>query len=264
MIRVVVVGARGKMGQEVVKAVIQDEATELVGAVDRTMSGMDVAEIIGGRPTGVQVHNRLSEVLDSARPDVMVDFTTPDMVRTHVDTAISFGVRPVVGTTGLMPADIQEWDALLRDKKMGGVIAPNFTIGAILMMKFAAMAAKHLPHVEIIEMHHDRKLDSPSGTAMKTLEMIAAERDAISQGHPDEKETLAGARGGEYDGMRVHSVRLPGYFAHQEVLLGGNGQVLSIRHDSMSRTAYMPGVLLAVKRVVQLEGLIYGLEHLLE
>ncbi|MDT3415406.1 MULTISPECIES: 4-hydroxy-tetrahydrodipicolinate reductase [Brevibacillus] len=247
LIRVAVAGAHGRMGQEVVKMLEQDEELVYAGALDTR--GDDEA---------------IQRQLDEMRPDVLVDFTTPHSVYRHLELCLTHGIRPVVGTTGLTPAQLQELTARYREAGLGGIIAPNFAIGAILLMKFAAMAAKYMPHVEIIELHHDRKLDAPSGTALKTAEMIAAVREEIKQGHPEEAESILGARGAEYHGFRIHSVRLPGLVAHQEVLFGATGQTLSIRHDSINRESFMPGVNMAIKAVVNLSELIYGLEHLID
>jgi 4-hydroxy-tetrahydrodipicolinate reductase len=181
-----------------------------------------------------------------------------------MELALARGIRPVVGTTGLSPEQLKELANRFQEAQLGAIIAPNFAIGAILCMKFAAMAAKYMPHVEIIELHHDRKLDAPSGTALKTAELIAQARHSFKQGHPEEEELIPGARGAEYHGFRIHSVRLPGLIAHQEVLFGATGQTLSIRHDSISRESFMPGVNLAIKAVMNLDHLVYGLEHLLD
>lgn len=262
-IRVVVVGAKGRMGRETVKAIINDEALAFVGAVDRTLDGVPVSQVLGVEAGAVQFSTDLEKTLLETGADVMVDFTTPAVMKGNIDKAIALGVRPVVGTTGMTPEEIAAWDAACKERGVGGLIAPNFAIGAILMMRFAAEAAKFLPHVEIIEMHHDQKLDAPSGTAIKTLELIAKEREKMGQGHPNEHETIAGSRGGDYEGMRVHSVRLPGYVAHQQVIFGGLGQTLTIRHDSINRESFMPGVVLSCKEVMKYEGMVYGLENLL-
>lgn len=246
-IRVAVAGANGRMGLEAVKMLEQDEALLYVGPIDT-------------RGTDAEVEQRFAEL----KPDVLVDFTTPHNVYRHLDLALRLGIRPVVGTTGLTAEQIDDLQRRYKEARLGGVIAPNFAIGAILCMKFAAMAAKYMPHVEIIELHHDRKLDAPSGTAIKTAELIAAVRQDLKQGHPEESETMEGARGADYHGFRIHSVRLPGMVAHQEVLFGATGQTLSIRHDSINRESFMPGVNMAIKAVVNLEELIYGLEHLLD
>jgi len=173
------------------------------------------------------------------------------------------GFAPVVGTTGFTEAQIQELTDLSKDKSIGGLIAPNFAIGAILLMKFAAEASKYFPDLEIIELHHDKKKDAPSGTAIKTAELMAEVRESIQQGVSDEEELISGARGANFDGMRIHSVRLPGLVAHQEVIFGNQGEGLTLRHDSYDRSSFMTGVNLGIKEVVKRHELVYGLEHLL-
>ena len=263
-ITVAVAGAKGRMGQEVVKMLQADPTLTFVVGIDPKIAGQDVGEVIGGKPLGVPMMNSLEEALRTYKPDVLVDFTTPHHVYDNIRTALAHGVRPVVGTTGLSPDQLAELTELSTQSKTGVIIAPNFAIGAILCMKFASMAAKYMPHVEIIELHHDRKLDAPSGTAIKTAEMIAETRKELKQGHPDEVEIFEGARGADYHGFRIHSVRLPGMVAHQEVLFGATGQTLSIRHDSINRESFMPGVQMAIKAVVNLETLVYGLEHIID
>lgn len=261
--KVIVCGACGKMGRAVLKAVQEDAALELVGAVD-VNAGADVGALIGLPALGIAVQADLQAVIDAAKPDVMVDFTRPDVVFGNAVVALKSGVCPVIGTTGLSDAQKDEIARLSKEYQTGAFIAPNFAIGAVLMMKMAREAAKYLPHVEIIELHHDQKLDAPSGTALATAQMIRQTRASMRQGHPDEAEKVAGARGAEVDGIHIHSVRLPGYVAHQEVIFGGLGQTLTIRHDSIHRDSFMPGVVLACKRVKALEGLVVGLENLLD
>lgn len=263
-IHVLIAGAKGRMGSEAVKMVVADPELRLVAAVDSTLRDVDVGETIGIGKIDVHFSNNLAEALDKYKPDVLVDFTTPQVVKENMLTAINHKVRCVVGTTGFSAQDIEELDRLCSEKEVGSIIAPNFAIGAILMMKFAQQAAKYMPHVEIIEMHHDRKLDAPSGTAIKTAEMIAEVRKEHKQGHPDEEEKLDGARGAFYQGFPIHSVRLPGLIAHQEVIFGSEGQTLTIRHDSIDRTSFMPGVNLAIKKVMQLNQLVYGLDKVLD
>ncbi|WP_188646912.1 4-hydroxy-tetrahydrodipicolinate reductase [Marinithermofilum abyssi] len=263
-IRVAVAGANGRMGQEVVKMIQSSDNLTLVRGISRSQYGKDVGEVAGIGPIGVTFTDSLDEVLAKDRPDVLVDFTVPDVVKKNMELAIDAGVRPVVGTSGLSEEEIQELQELAKKKGVGAIIAPNFAIGAVLMMVFAAKAAKYMPHVEIIEMHHDQKLDAPSGTAVKTAELIAQEREELKQGHPEEKETWEGARGAYKNGFRVHSVRLPGLVAHQEVLFGGSGQMLTLRHDSLNRESFMPGVKLAVEKVMELDRLVYGLENILD
>jgi 4-hydroxy-tetrahydrodipicolinate reductase len=194
----------------------------------------------------------------------MIDFTRPDVVFHNVTTALKAKVSPVVGTTGLSDEQKAEIKKLAEENDTPAFIAPNFAIGAVLMMVMAKQAAKYMPEVEIIELHHDNKLDAPSGTAVQTAAMIAEVRAEHKQGHPDEKEKLTGARGADYEGMHIHSVRLPGYVAHQEVIFGGLGQTLTIRHDSLNRESFMPGVVLAAQKVRGLKGLTVGLDKLLE
>jgi len=263
-IRVAVAGAGGRMGREVVKTVLQEGDFELAAAVSPSSKGRDAGELVGFPACGVVVGDDLAEALEHAEADVLVDFTTPQLAVRHARIAIERGVRPVMGTTGFTPDDVRELDELCRARGIGGLIAPNFSVGAILMMKFAREAAKYFPHLEIIEYHGDQKLDAPSGTAMKTAELIAETRPELRQGNPNEHETLEGARGGYYQGFRIHSVRLPGVFAQQEVVFGAFGQTLRIRHDSFDRAGYMSGVSEAVRKIMDRTGMIYGFEHLMD
>jgi 4-hydroxy-tetrahydrodipicolinate reductase len=263
VIRVVLAGAAGKMGREVIKAIHQAPDIELVGAVSPRHVGTDAGELAGIGPTGVAFTADLASTLEATSPDVMVDFTTPESVKANAITALNAGVRPVIGATGLSPADLEELVALTTASNLGTLVAPNFAIGALLMMQFAAKAAEYFDHAEVIELHHNQKLDAPSGTAFKTVEAMAAVQPRFGASNVPETEKLAGVRGGEYAGIRVHSIRLPGLLAHQEVLFGGLGQVLTIRHDAMSRESYMPGVLLGIRKVMGLSGLTHGLEHVL-
>ncbi|MGD8189235.1 4-hydroxy-tetrahydrodipicolinate reductase [Brevibacillus ginsengisoli] len=263
-IKVAVAGARGRMGQEVVKMLLLEEQFQFVAAIDTKFNGEDIGKFVGGKELGVPIYTSIEEAFTTKKPDVLVDFTTPQSIYHHMDVALSHRVRPVVGTTGLTAEQMDELKKRSSESGVGAIIAPNFAIGAILCMKFASMAAKYMPHVEIIELHHDKKLDAPSGTALKTAELIAEARTMVSQGHPDEEESIKGARGAEYNGFRIHSVRLPGMVAHQEVLFGATGQTLSIRHDSINRESFMPGVNMAIKAVMNLDRLIYGLEHLID
>lgn len=264
LIRVLVCGAYGKMGREVLKAVYHDEELVLAGAVDIHSDFADAGELIGIGKIGLPVGKDLQTVVAETKPQVMVDFTKPEAVMANIRVALHQGVCPVIGTTGLSEQDVAEVRKLCEQTKVNALIAPNFAIGAILMMKMAQEAAKYMPHVEIIELHHDQKLDAPSGTALRTAELINKVRRSIRQGHPAEFEILPGARGGETAGMRIHSVRLPGYVAHQEVIFGGLGQTLTLRHDSISRESFMPGVVLACKRVFATAGLTFGLENILD
>ncbi|MBE3554321.1 MAG: 4-hydroxy-tetrahydrodipicolinate reductase [Thermicanus sp.] len=253
-ITIAVAGAFGRMGQEVVRMVKGEASFRLVALIDP--KGKE-----GGEDP---VYTGVVDALIEKRPDVLIDFTTPSSVFENARAALEMGVRPVVGTTGLKPDEINTLSRLAGEGKVGAVIAPNFALGAVLMMRFAQMAAKYMPNVEILEFHHDQKLDAPSGTALKTAEMIQEVREERKQGNPLEEERLQGARGGYIDGFRIHSIRLPGYVAHQEVIFGKEGEILTIRHDSLSRTSFMEGVKIAVKKVIQLEELVYGLDRLLD
>lgn len=264
IINVAVAGASGRMGREVVRMVLEDDTLRLVAAVARTTGPVDAGTLVGKPNTGVIVQADLEEALSSASADVLVDFTAPKFAMPHAELALRYGVRPIMGTTGFTPEQITELDKQCKERGIGGLIAPNFSIGAILMMKFSAMAAKYFPHVEIIEYHGDQKLDAPSGTSIKTAEWITEARQELRQGNPNEEEVIEGARGGYYNGFRIHSVRLPGVFAQQEVVFGAFGQTLKIRHDSYDRAGYMPGVNTAIKKVMDTTGMTYGFEHYLE
>lgn len=261
-IKVLVSGASGRMGREVCKAVLKESELQLVGAVDKMNIGKDVGSLIGSEPLNVFIQGELIAGLNSCKPQVVVDFTAPATVMNNIRTTLAAGIHVVVGTTGLTPENLQEMNELCTQFKVNALVAPNFAVGALLMMQFAATAAKYFPQVEIIELHHDQKLDAPSGTSIKTAEMILAGREKQVPSTIGE-EKIKGVRGGEMGGIHLHSVRLPGLIAHQEVIFGGEGQTLTIRHDSMSRESFMPGVILAAKLVCERPGLTYGLEHYL-
>lgn len=245
-IKVAVLGAKGRMGAESVKAIKAASDLELVAELDLGDS---------------------LETLKSNGAQVIVDFTHPDAVMKNLEFSINNGINVVVGTTGFDEKrlqQVQEW--LNSNPKVGAIIAPNFGLGAVLMMQFAAKAARYFESVEIVELHHPEKADAPSGTAARTAELITQERVAAKRpAMPDKTSTsLPGARGAKVGDIPIHSVRLRGLVAHQEVLLGDQGETLSIRHDSIDRTGFMPGVLLAVREVVNRPGLTFGLEHLME
>lgn len=241
-IRIIVNGANGRMGQETVKAIQQEKEFELVAQTSR--------------------NDNLSDVIKKTNPQIVIDFTNAAVAFENALTIINAGVHPVIGTSGLNAQQITGLQKISSDKKLGGIIAPNFSIGAILMMRFAREAAQYLPNVEIIELHHDGKLDSPSGTAMKTADMIAEVRQKKSK-NKNTHETIPGARGASHHEIPIHSVRLPGFIASQQVIFGNQGETLTISENTISREAYMPGVRLACKKVLQLDNLVYGLEHVL-
>jgi 4-hydroxy-tetrahydrodipicolinate reductase len=270
-IKVVVNGAAGKMGREVVKAVSLAADLALVGACDKAALGEDAGVLAGVGPLDVRIEADLEGLLSRSGAQVMVDFTEPGSVVHNVHAAIGAGVHGVVGTTGLSQADLEDIDRAASAKGVGVLAAPNFAIGACLMMRFAEEAARWFPHVEIIELHHERKKDAPSGTALKTGEMIVKtwEKQGLGLDNQhgaqtvDELESLPGARGGKLEGIHIHSVRLPGFVAHQEVIFGLPGQTLTLRHDSTNRESFMPGVLMGIRRVREIKGLVYGLDKLL-
>jgi len=242
VIRVLVSGARGRVGSRIVAAVRAASDLSLVAEVDL---GDDLSAAVG-----------------RAAPEVAVDFTTPQAVFGNARILLERGVNAVIGTTGLAPPQLEALDRLARERKTGCLVAPNFALGAVLLMRFAEEAARHYRHVEIVERHHEKKLDAPSGTAWLTAERVARARPAA----PDpsvETESAPGARGGRVEGIPVHSIRLPGSIAHQEVYFGAPGETLVLRHDATDRDAYAPGVLAAVRGIRGRTGLLLGLETIL-
>ena len=257
-IRVIVHGAAGKVGQEVVKAVCGEEDMQLAGAVDlkATNDSLFLPDGSGSIPFSTD----LGDILNRCQPDVMVDFSIARATMPAVRLATEKGVNLVIGTTGFLPDEVKEIEHLTVEHKVGAVMAPNFALGAVLMMHLAKIAAKYLDYAEIIELHHHLKADAPSGTAQMTARAMAEAR-----GKPflQPQGKAAASRGELVDGVSVHSVRLPGLMAHQEVILGTSGQTLSIRHDTINRECYTPGVMLAIREVVKRKGLVYGLDTLL-
>jgi len=253
-IRVAVLGAAGKMGRTVCGAVDADPELELVARVD---------------PFGGEGMSTSRDAVVDAGAEVVIDFTRPDAVFDNVCFCLEHGIHCVVGTTGMSEAELAKIAELASSGKANAFVAPNFSIGAVLMMHLSKIAARHLGSCEVVEMHHNQKLDAPSGTAHKTAREIAAVwaaqgRPLGGEHHPDEEEKVRGSRGGEAEGIHVHSLRLQGAEAHQEVIFGAPGQTLTIRHDAMNRTSYMPGIMLAVKSVASRPGLTIGLEELLD
>jgi 4-hydroxy-tetrahydrodipicolinate reductase len=260
--RVGVFGAGGRMGSAVCRAVAADLDLTLVAAVDPHHEGLDLRQVTAGAASGLQVAADAS-AFERAGVQAAVDFTELAAARENLRWCAEHGVHAVVGTTGFTEDDFAELGGLFDNSEANCLIAPNFAIGAVLMMRFAELAAPWFETGEVIELHHDNKLDAPSGTAMLTVERMAAASDQWGE-DPTRTEVVAGARGGAGPGgIRVHSVRLRGLVAHQEVVLGTTGQSLTIRHDSYDRTSFMPGVLLALKAVADQPGLTVGLDALL-
>jgi 4-hydroxy-tetrahydrodipicolinate reductase len=257
-INVLVHGAAGKVGQEIVSTLGTEPGLRLVGAVD-IKADQSYLEL-PGKAGKVPYATELGSLLTSTKPDVIVDFTVAKAAMPAIRLAASRKVNLVIGTTGFTADEISEMDRLAQKYQVGMVLAPNYALGAVLMMHLAAIAARYFNYAEIIELHHETKADAPSGTAISTAKAMASARAQgflVPQGKP------SAARGQQVDGVTVHSVRLPGYMAHQEVLFGGPGQTLSIRHDTINRQCYMPGVMLAIREVVKRNGFTFGLDKLL-
>lgn len=263
MIRVGVIGACGRMGQMVCRAVAEAPDLVLVAAIDRSRVGQSIGPLIGHPKIDIPISEELDRLLE-AEVEVAVDFTHPDVVMDNVRWCVTHAIHLVVGTTGIGDPELEEIRRLLEAEgsESNVIVAPNFALGAVLMQRFAAQAIRYFPAVEVIELHHDRKADAPSGTALATVRRLLEERREGYRGPG--AETVPGVRGGEVEGVRVHSVRLPGLVAHQEVIFGGQGQTLTIRHDSTDRSSFMPGVLMAVRAVMTRPGLTVGLEPLLD
>jgi 4-hydroxy-tetrahydrodipicolinate reductase len=262
VIRVGVIGACGRMGQLVARAVIDDPGLSLVAAVDRSHPGRAIGPMVGRPEVDVPISDELGRLLE-ADVEVAVEFTHPDVVMENLEFCITHAIDTVVGTSGFDDARLARLGARLEEE--GGesnvLVAPNFALGAVLMQRFAAEAARHLADVEIVELHHDGKADAPSGTAIATAGRIAEARGARpASARPGD---TAPARGQDVDGVRIHAIRLPGLVAHQEVIFGGPGETLTIRQDTTDRSAFVPGILLAIRKVTTTPGLTVGLEALL-
>lgn len=258
MIKVGVVGALGKMGKEVVKAVNEASDTQLVMAVDITGVNID----IGG---GILIETDLERAIIDKKPDVIVDFTQPNDIFDHVCLYIKHKVKSVIGTTGLKDEQIAKLEKMSKENSTSCLIAPNFSTGAVLLMMFAKQAAKYFNNAEIIELHHNQKKDAPSGTAIKTAQLMAEANSDFTLGNCPETELLKGSRGGTgAANIHIHSVRMPGYIASQEVIFGSAGQIFKIKHDTMDRSCYMAGVLLAVRHVFNNNDFIYGLDNIMQ
>lgn len=242
-IRVLVNGANGRMGQLAVKTISEHPDFILAGTSTRTQ---DLAAEIK--------HNKAQ---------VVIDFTRAEAVLNNLKMIVEAGAHPVIGTSGLLQDQVRALQDQCAKLKLGGIIAPNFSLGAVLMMKYAQQIVKYFPQVEIIEMHHAKKNDSPSGTAVRTAELLAEARQNTPFSTPNH-ETIPGARGANYQHIPIHSIRLPGLVAHQQVLFGGSGETLSLRYDTIDSQCYVPGIILACQKVMTLGKLIYGLEHIID
>ncbi len=257
-IKVVIHGATGRMGTETVNAVCHEEDLSLVGATCGRERGSTLSLPTGG---DVPLSTSLEDVLSQTAPDVVVDFTNASVFRESVAVATAHSCNIVVGVSGLVDEDLQRLDALASDSSIGIIVAPNFALGAVVLKKLVEQAAPYFDYVDIVEAHHEAKIDSPSGFAYALAQAIGNEKQ-FTRNYP-EKETLEGTRGGEYNGVTIHSMRMPGRSAHHEVIFGAAGQTVSIRHDTLTRDCYMPGVIRCIREVVNKPGLVVGLENVL-
>ena len=271
---VLVSGALGRMGSEVVNSVLNSSDCELVAAIDtnKKNNGENISQLLNLKKSEVIVSNDLEGSLCSISQDyrnekikpVLVDFTHPDSVYENTRSAIAYGISPVVGTTGLTTFQINDLAIFAQKANIGCAIIPNFSVGMVLLQQAASVAAKFYDNIELIEMHHNQKADSPSGTCIKTAEMIEEYPKKYNQSLVKESESLKGVRGGVRDsGLNIHSIRLPGLLAHQVVIMGSPGETYTIKHDTIDRKAYMPGVLQAIRKIGKFDSLIYGLEKLI-
>ncbi len=267
--KVIIGGITGRMGRAAARAILEDPELELIGGfagANSAACGQDIALLpdVAVKMTGILVSNEINACLAEVKPDVYLDFTKADVAVLNVESAIEHGLSPVIGTSGITPQLFERFSELSKAKNVPGLVVPNFSVGAVLMIEFARQAASLFNQTEIVEMHHTNKVDAPSGTAMYTLKKMAGENKNFNPISVQEKELIPGARGGrDESGIRVHSLRLPGLISHQEVLFGSEGELLSIRHDSFNTSCFTKGIVLALKKVRSLNGFQIGLEHVL-
>ena len=273
-IPVLVSGALGRMGSEVVNTVLNSPDCELVAAIDinKQNNGKNISQLLNLKSSEVFVSNDLEGSLCSISQDyrnqnikpVLVDFTHPDSVFDNTRSAIAYGISPIIGTTGLSSSQINDLSIFAQKAEVGCAIIPNFSVGMVLLQQAASVAAKFYDNIELIEMHHNQKADSPSGTCIKTAEMIEEYPKQYNQDLVKESESLKGVRGGVREsGLNIHSIRLPGLLAHQVVIMGSPGETYTIKHDTIDRKAYMPGVLQTIRKIGSFKSLVYGLERLI-
>tara|TARA_B100000965_G_scaffold247177_1_gene207580 strand:- start:38854 stop:39750 length:897 start_codon:yes stop_codon:yes gene_type:complete len=276
LIPVLVAGALGRMGSEVIRAINSSNDYQLVGAIDnlKEKEGQDIGSLLGIGPLDVFLSSDFEGSLCAASQNVpknesnngavLVDFTHPKVAYKHTRTAIAYGVHPVIGTTGISSDQLKDLSSFAEKAGLGSAIIPNFSVGMVLLQQAAATAARFYEFAELTEMHHNKKADAPSGTCIKTAELIEEQRSDFNTPLVNEEESLEGSRGGlRASGLRLHSIRLPGLVAHQQVMFGSNGETYQLVHNTIDRTAYMPGVLLVVKKIRSFNKLVYGLEKIL-
>lgn len=260
-VRVVILGVTGKMGQEVLRALVREPGMEPVGGIARRRPSdwLPLPDSSGQLP----LFSTVEEALEKVGFDVLVDFSSPEATRRAAPVALKHRVNAVIGTSGLTPEDLEYLDRTARENDAGVVVAPNFAVGAVLLIHLSKIAARFFDHAEITERHHHQKADAPSGTALATARAMLEARGRPFELAPTQRENLPGTRGGELGGIAIHSQRLPGTMAYQEVILGGPGQTLTLCHEAINRECYIPGVLLAIREVIKIKGLVHGLERLL-
>lgn len=264
MLRLLINGAAGKMACELIRTLQNEKDIALVGAVDINHLGEDCGMVAGCGDLSIPITSGLEKTIIALKPDVAVDFTNASVIKSNLEILLKHKLSTVVGTSGLDEEIAEHFGKMAEENGCGLIVAPNFAIGAVLMMEFARIASKFMCSAEIIELHHDGKLDSPSGTAIKTAELMKGQSSyKLPRGEKDYFEKIPGARGAKIEDIHIHSVRLPGLIAHQEVILGGNAEILTIKHDSMNRQSFMPGVILSIKKAFDTKGCIYGLEKIL-
>lgn len=266
MNKVLITGAAGKMGLEAAKVIINSNDFKIAGAIgNKKYIGEDIGTVCNSNPIGINIESDFDKVLENSKPDILLDLSNAEYGYKYMLKALELGLICVSGSTGFSSEQLETIKRESEDKSKTVIIAPNFSIGAILMMKFSEMAARYFDNVEIIEMHHENKKDSPSGTAIKTAEMISNVGKNFNTNLPSEQlEKIEGCRGGNLNNINIHSVRMPGFVATQEVLFGGLGQVLSLKHHTINREAYMPGLLFTLRKAFEVKGYIYGLENLID
>lgn len=269
-IKVIIAGVNGRMGRAFVQAFHGANDIQIVGAWGREKAdyvGSDIAEVAavpGSTRTGILVSSGFLECIENVKADVVLDFTQAEAAYRTANLALQKGIRPVIGTSGVSPEHVKELGVMAEKRKLGAMVVPNFSVGAVLMMEFARQAGRFLPNVEVVEMHHTGKVDAPSGTAMHTANKLASSRDHYNTKKVEEKELLPGARGGITPaGVRVHSLRLPGLISHQEVIFGAEGELLTIRHDSFNTKCFLEGIKLSLHYVMGQDRLVVGLDNVL-
>ncbi len=264
MKKIVMSGICGKMGSSISRELLKEEEIELIGGLDVINEGADIGEFLTGKKNGYMIYSSYDKV-KKLNPDIIVDFTNADAAKKNINWAIDNSIDIIVGTTGLKKEDLEIIEKKASNATSKTLIVPNFSIGAVIMIKISKMISKYFDGCEIIELHHDRKIDAPSGTSLFSAEEIGnCKKFSKSRLKKDEEEKVNGSRGGFVNGIHIHSIRLPGLLAHQNIIFGSKGQTLSLKHDSFDRASFYPGVVLAIKNMEKLPGYTFGLDELVD